>query len=363
LGLVLPLAGGCGTATNTTSSSAPSPTDTTTPAAPGDGTRVTAGGATFVDPIMQKWSKEYKAAQIDYVAQGSSYGIKEMTKKSLAFGCSDAPMNKKEVENAQKAGGEVIHIPVAIGAVAVIYNLDGVKDLKLSGEVVAEIYMRKITKWNDDKIAKLNPGVALPDKGIVPVARIEGSGTSNIFSEFLGKRSADFKAQTGPGVSKEPRWPEGVERKKENAGIADFVKQTPNTIGYVELAYAKNNGISCASIVNRAGQAVAPDAGSVTAAVEAAMKKGGDKEPPYSLHPLAYSFTDADGDASYPIVGASYALLYKNPPKDKGGAAVVEFLKWVVTDGQKFAAEMHYAPLPADLSKKAKELLDGVKAE
>jgi phosphate ABC transporter phosphate-binding protein len=324
--------------------------------------RVSAGGATFVDPIMQKWSGEYKKVkniEIDYVAKGSGYGISNVTSKNLEFGCSDAPMTAKEVEAAKAAGGEVIHVPVAIGAVAMIYNLEGIKDLKLSGEVLAEIYLRKITKWNDPKIAALNPGVALPDAPITPVARDQSSGTTNIFTEYLAKRSAEFAK--APGVSKSPKWPEGIAQKNENAGIAEFVKSTPNTIGYVELAFAKTNGIAYATLINKAGKPVNPDAASVTAAVDAAMKVKQDKEP-YSLHPLTYSFTDAEGDAAYPIVGASYAILFKKQPKDKG-QVIVDFLKWVVADGQKLAADLHYAPLPDELSKKAAELLGTVTLE
>ena len=341
--LTLPLACGCGGKSS-------------------DAPRISAGGATFVDPIMQKWSGEYKKAknvEIDYVAKGSGYGISNVTSKNIEFGCSDAPMNAKEVEAAKAAGGEVVHVPVAIGAVAVIYNLDGIKDLKLSGEVLAEVYLKKVTKWNDPKIAALNPGVALPDKDIAPVRRSESSGTTSIFTEYLSKRSADFKAK--PGTSKDPKWPEGVEGKQGNDGIAEHVKNTAGTVGYVELAYAKKNGIAYATLLNKAGKPVAPDAASVTAAVEAAMKVKQDKEP-YSLHPLSFSFTDADGDAAYPIVGASYAILFKKLPKDKG-PVIVAFLKWVVADGQKFAVELDYAPLPADLTKKADELLGTVTFE
>lgn len=341
IALALPLAVGCGK---------PS------------GPRVNAGGATFVDPIMQKWSAEYKTAknvEIDYVAKGSGYGISNVTSKTIDFGCSDAPMNAKEVEAAKAAGGEVVHIPVAIGAVAVIYNLPEVKDLKLSGEVLADIYMRKITKWNDPAIAKLNLGAALPPSDIVPVRRAESSGTTSIFTEYLSKRSPEFASTIK--TSKSPKWPDGVLGKEGNDGIAEHVKNTAGTIGYVELAYAKKNNIAFATLHNKAGKPVAPDANSATAAVEAAMKVKPNEEP-YSLHPLTFSFTDAEGDAAYPIVGASYAIFFKKQAKDKG-PVIVEFLKWVVADGQKFASELDYAPLPADLTKKAQELLGTVTFE
>lgn len=328
----------------------------------GSAPRVSGGGATFVDPIMQKWSGEYRRAknvEIDYVAKGSGYGISNVTSKNVDFGCSDAPMTAKEVEAAKAAGGEVIHVPVTVGAVAVVFNVPEVKELKLTGEVLADVYLRKVTRWNDPAIAALNPGAALPGTDITPVSRAESSGTTSIFTEYLSKRSGEFGKVIG--VSKSPKWPAGGLGKEGNDGVAGHVKGTPGTIGYVELAYAKKNGIAFATMVNRAGKPVAPDAAGVTAAVEAAMKVKQDKEP-YSLHPLTFSFTDADGDAAYPIVGASYAILFKKQPKDKG-QPLVEFLKWVVSDGQAFAAELDYAPLPAELTKKAQELLAGVSFE
>jgi phosphate transport system substrate-binding protein len=321
--------------------------------------QITAGGATFPEPLIQKWAGEYKKSKIDYVAKGSGYGISNLTNKTIDFGCSDAPMDSKELAAAKAVGGEVLHLPVAIGGVAIIYNLEGVKDLKLSGEVLADIYLRKITKWNDPQIAALNTGVALPDKPIVPVARTGSSGTSFIFTEYLSKRSAEFATQIK--ATKSPKFPDGVEKKAETNGVTDYVKTTANTIGYVEVAYAKSNNIPFAVMKNKAGKFVTLDAASVTAAVDAAMKVKQDKEP-YSLHPLAFSFTDADGDATYPIVGSSYAMLFQKQPKDKG-PAIVEFLKWAVSDGQKLTTELNYAPLPAELTKKAQELLGTVTFE
>ncbi len=348
--LTLPLAVCCGCSKSESGSSG------------GPAPRISAGGATFVDPFMQKWSGDYKTAknvEIDYVSKGSGYGISNVTSKTLDFGCSDAPMNAKEVEAAKTAGGDVIHVPVAIGAVAIVYNLPGVKELKLSGEVIADIYLRKITKWNDPAIEKLN-GAGLPDRDITPVARAESSGTSNIFTEYLGKRNTEFASKVG--ASKSPKWPvAGVLGKDGNDGVAGHVKDAAGTIGYVELAYAKKNGIPFATLLNKAGKPVVPDAAGVTAAVESAMKVKQEKEP-YKLHALTFSFTDAEGDAVYPIVGASYAMLFKKQPKDKG-TVIVAFLKWVVADGQQFAKELDYAPLPGDLTKKAQELLDTVTFE
>jgi phosphate ABC transporter phosphate-binding protein len=323
------------------------------------GPQINAGGATFVDPIMQKWSGEYrstKKVEIDYVAKGSGYGISNVTSRTLDFGCTDAPMGAKEVEAARAAAGDVIHVPVTLGAVAVIFNLPEVKELTLSGEVIADIYHAKVRKWNDPAIARLNPGAALPDRDIVFVYRAESSGTTSIFTEYLSKRSGEFARS--PGTSKSPKWAAGGIGKEGNDGVAEHVKNTPGTVGYVELAYARRNGIAHAAVVNRAGKAVTPGAASVTAAVESAMAVKQDNEP-YSLHPLAFSFTDAEGDAAYPIVGASYAILFKKQPADKG-PVIVEFLKWAVADGQNFAAELDYAPLPPALTARAQELLGTV---
>ena len=325
--------------------------------------RISAGGATFVNPIMQKWSGEYKQqknVEIDYVAKGSGYGIEQTTAKTKDFGCSDAPLTKEQLETAKAKGGEVVHVPLTMGAVAVVYNLPELagKELKLTGEVLADIYLRdpSVQKWNARRIADLNPGVPLPDRDIVVVARAEKSGTTNIFSEYLAKSSkGKLKAST------KPDWPKGVVGQEGNDGVAGFVKNNSGTIGYVELLFARKNGLPSAQIKNKAGEWVAPEAGAVTAAAAEAMKARPDAEP-YSLHDLTYSLTDADGKASYPICGISYAILFAKQPKDKG-PVIVEFLKWVTTDGQAFAKEMDYAPLPEELRKKITEKLGQITFE
>ena len=235
--------------------------------------RLSGGGATFVDPIMQTWSAEYKAAtgvEIDYSKSGSSDGVKKMTERELDFGCSDAPMKKGQVEAARAKGGEVVHVPVVAGGVAVIYNVPGVADLKLSGPVIAEIYLGKIKKWNDDTIAKLNPGVQLPELAIVPVYRAEGSGTSNIFTEFLSKTHPEFAQKIGPSTS--PKWPEIGTGQKGSDGVASHVKGNAGCIGYAEVSYAKSNGIALAAVQNATGQFTRPDADAVTAAAEWALR-------------------------------------------------------------------------------------------
>jgi phosphate transport system substrate-binding protein len=325
----------------------------------GTAVRISGGGATFVDPIMQKWSAEYKTAkgvEIDYSKSGSSDGIKQMTEKSLDFGCSDAPMKKDQVETAKGKGGEVVHVPLIMGAVAVIYNLPTVPTLKLSGPVVADIYLGKLTKWNAEPIKALNPGVELPDVKIIPVYRQEGSGTTNIFTEYLNKVSPEFADKIPASTS--PTWPQIGLAQKGSDGVAAHVKQNAGCIGYVEVSYAKMNDIRTAQVQNSKGTFMAPEAAAVTAAGEWAISQKQTKAP-YSLHELTYSLTNADADAAYPVCGISYGLVYKKQSGEKG-KKLVEFLKWATSDGQKFATELHYAPLPAELSKKVAERLNQI---
>jgi phosphate transport system substrate-binding protein len=321
-----------------------------------DAKRISGGGATFVDPIMQKWSSEYEKAtgvQVDYTKSGSSDGIKQMTEKNLDFGCSDAPMKKDQVELAAAKGGAVVHIPLIMGGVAVIYNLPDAPGLKLTGPVIADIYRGKIKRWNDSRITALNTEVKLPDTPVVPVYRSEGSGTSAIFSEYLSKVSPEFAKEIGAGTT--PKWPDIGTGQKGSDGVANHVKENVGAIGYVEVSYAKKNSIPVSQVQNKKGAFTLPEADAVTAAGEWALSQPQTKEP-YSLHELTYSLTDADAEKAYPICGISYGLLYKKQPTKKG-KALIGFLKWATTEGQKFAVELHYAPLPAELGKKVAERL------
>ena len=324
--------------------------------------RINAGGATFVNPIMQKWSGEYKTrknVEIDYVSKGSGYGIEQMTAKTIDFGCSDAPMSKEQLAAAKEKGSDVIHVPLIIGAVAVVYNVPGVDTpIKLTGDILADIYRKDITKWDHPRIAALNPGMP-PGKDIVVVARAEKSGTTNIFTEYLSKASGSFQAAIG--TSTKPKWPKDVVLQEQNDGVAGFVKNNEYTIGYVEVLFARKNDLKTVLLKNKAGEYVGPDADGAIAAAEEAMKIKPTEEP-YSLHELTYSLTDAAGAKSYPICGISYGILFAKLPKDKG-PTIVEFLKWAVTDGQQFAKELEYAPLPADLQKKVQERLGQVTFE
>ena len=321
--------------------------------------RLSGGGSTFVDPMVQKWSSEYKAktgVEIDYSKSGSSDGIKKMTEKELDFGATDAPMKKDQVESARGKGGEVLHVPLVAGGVAVVYNLPGVPDLKLSGPVIAEIYLGKIKKWNDPQIGKLNAGTTLPDTNILPVYRAEGSGTSNIFTEYLSKVHPEFARKIGASTS--PRWPEIGTGQKGSDGVAGHVKANAGCIGYVEVSYAQQNQIPMAAVQNAAGAFTRAEAAAVTAAAEWALGQQQTTEP-YSLHELTYSLTNAASEKAYPICGYTYAVLYKKQSTKKG-KALVEFLKWATTDGQQFAPDLYYAPLPAELGKKVAERLSQV---
>jgi phosphate transport system substrate-binding protein len=334
--------------------------------------RLNGGGATFVDPIMQKWSavyKEQKGVEIDYKKSGSGNGIQQMIAKTIDFGCTDAPMNAEQLDTAKKEGGDVIHVPVIVGSVAVIYNLPeaGDRQLILSGKVIAKIYQGiadgdgvKAVRWNDPEILALNPGVNFPNKEIVPVYRSESSGTTKIFTEYLSKSSTEFAQKIGS--STEPKWPKLGSGQNGNDGVARQVKESANAIGYVELFYAQKNEIRFVKVRNRKGIDISPDQeGVVSAAAAAALSTPQDKAP-YTLHELTFSLTDTDGDQSYPICGMSYAILYMKQPEAKG-KKLVEFLKWATSEGQKFAKDLGYAPLPAELTQKIQARLDQVQYE
>ncbi len=326
-------------------------------------------GATFVQPIMKDWTEKYlketdDKVRVNYDAKGSGAGIAAVTTREADFGCSDAPMKKAEVEAAKEKGGEVVHVPLVIGAVVPVYTLKGVPagvPLTFSGPVLAAIFTGKITKWNDPKLAALNPGVALPDLGIKPVYRADKSGTSFIFTAYLGKVSPEFKAAIPP--STEPAWPKEVgSREQQSKGVADAVARADGAIGYVELTFALDNKIAFGAVVNKAGKPVLATLDSITAAAAAAMESKPTAEP-YSLHELTYDLSDAGGDGSYPIAAMSFAVFYKGLAADKR-TAVVTFLRWAaVSDkGQKMASIRNFAPLPPELRTKIGDLLDKVEA-
>ena len=310
-------------------------------------------GATFPAPLYQKWLSEYgnlhPNLKMDYQSIGSGGGIKQIKEQTVDFGASDAPMSDADLKSAP---GEIVHIPTVLGAVVITYNLEGMKQpLRFSPEVIADIFLGKIKKWNDPKIAADNAGVTLPANDITVVHRSDGSGTSAVFTDYLSKVSAEWKEKVGAGVS--PSWPTGI-GGKGNEGVTGQVKNTPNTIGYVELAYAAKNKLPAAHIKNAAGSFIEPSIDAVTAAAAASVANMPDD--------LRISITNAAGAQAYPISSYTYILVYKNQKDAAKGKALVDFLWWGIHDGETFGKELQYAPLPADVVKKAETKINSVTA-
>jgi phosphate ABC transporter phosphate-binding protein len=314
--------------------------------------RLNGGGSTFVYPMMTKWASEYdkaKQVEVNYQSIGSGGGIQQMTAKTFDFGCTDGPMNEEQLKKAQEVGGEVIHIPLVMGAVVPAYNLQEVKvPLTFTGPILADIFLGKITQWNDKALQSLNPEAQLPDKKIAVVHRSEGSGTTYIWVDYLSKVSDEWKKKVGVGAS--VNWPVG-EGAKGNEAVAGRVKAAPGSIGYIELTYALQNKIEFGMVKNKKGKAINASLESVTAAADSALKQIPDD--------LRYSITDADGDDAFPISGTVWAVIYKQQPADKG-KAVVAFLRWVTHEGQPYAAALQYASLPKGLVERLDKKLDGV---
>jgi phosphate transport system substrate-binding protein len=314
---------------------------------------INGAGASFPAPMYAKFIGEYRKVdsevRINYSSLGSGAGMKQISDMTVDFGASDAPMSDKQLAEAK--GGALHHIPTVMGAVVPIYNVPEVKEpLKFSGPVLAGIFLGKINKWNDAQLAELNPGVALPDKRIVVVHRADGSGTTAIFTEYLTKVSPEWAA--GPGKGSSVKWPApGALAGKGNEQVAAITAQTAGAIGYVELIYARKNKIAYGSVRNKAGKDVTATLESVSAAA------GSMKEP---AEDLRISITDAEGDASYPISGLTWILIYENQKDAAKAQALVDFLWWVTHDGQKLAAAEDFAPLPAELLPLVEKKLSGI---
>ncbi|MFH1387520.1 MAG: phosphate ABC transporter substrate-binding protein PstS [bacterium] len=297
-------------------------------------------GATFPYPIYSKWFAQYKkekGSQVNYAPIGSGGGIRQFMAGVVDFGASDAPMSDKEIADA---GGDVLHIPTVAGAVAVVYNA-GFEGLKLDGPTLASIYLGETTRWNDDKIAALNPGVTLPDKKILVAYRSDSSGTSDIFTHYLAKVSPTWAAKVGAGKS--VAWPVGV-GGKGNPGVAGAVKNNSGAIGYVELAYAETNNFPTASIKNRSGNFISPSIDGTTLAMAGGLSK----------IPADYraELLNQKGAKAYPICGLTWILVHKNTANSEKAEALKNMLEWCLTSGQKYAQDLYYAPLPAGLRAK-----------
>jgi phosphate transport system substrate-binding protein len=302
--------------------------------------QINGAGATFPFPIYSKWFDEYNklhpVVQINYQSVGSGAGIRQVSNQTVFFGATDGPMTNDQL---LAAPSKLLHFPTVLGAVVPVYNIPNVKaELKFDGTVLADIFLGKITKWNDPAIAKLNAGVALPGLDITVAHRSDGSGTSYIWVDYLAKVSPEFKKKVG--VATAVNWPVGV-GGKGNEGVSGLVSQTPGSIGYVELIYALQNKMSYGTVQNAAGEFVKASVASVTASAAAAAQ-----QMPADFR---VSITNAPGKGVYPISSFTWLLLYESP-KDKGQAkTMVDFVKWALGDGQKFCADLGYAPLPASV--------------
>jgi phosphate transport system substrate-binding protein len=305
-------------------------------------TLINGAGATFPYPIYSKWFSEYAkvdtSVKFNYQSIGSGGGIKQTLARTVDFGASDKFLTDAELKDAP---GKLLHIPTVMGAVVVTYNIPGIaKGLKLSSEDVADIFLGRVTKWNDPKITNDNPGVMLPDKPIIVVHRSDGSGTTAIFTDYLSAVNSQWKQKVGMGAS--VKWPVGL-GGKGNEGVAGQVKSTAYTIGYVELAYATENKLPYANLKNRDGVFVEPTIKATTAAATGAAR-----QMPADFR---ISLVNQPGKDAYPIVGFTWLLIYEQQKDPAKGKKIVEFLKWQLKHGQKMAGALMYAPLPENVVK------------
>ena len=315
--------------------------------------QINGAGATFPYPIYSKWFDEYhkqhETIEINYQSIGSGGGIRQVSNETVFFGATDGPMTDEQLKAAP---GAILHFPMVLGADVPIFNLPGVAELKFTGPLLADIFLGKVKKWNDQAIAKVNTGVTLPNTEITVVHRSDGSGTTYIWADYLSKVSPEWKEKVG--VSTAVNWPAGV-GGKGNEGVAGLVRQTPGSIGYVELIYALQNTIAFGSVQNANGEFVKATTESVTAAAAAAA---GTMPADFRV-----SITNAAGAGAYPVSSFTWLLLYEDPKDKAQSKAMVDFVKWAVTAGQSFASQLGYAPLPADVVKQELTLLERVKTQ
>src|SRR5437764_3437847 len=314
--------------------------------------RINGAGATFPNPIYSKWFSEYNKlhpnVEVNYQSLGSGAGIRQVTEQTVFFGATDGPMTNDQL---QAAPSKILHFPTVLGADVPVYNLPGVTgEVKFTGPLLANIFLGKITKWNDGELAKINPGVTLPNRDITVVHRSDSSGTTYIWVDYLAKASPEWKSKAG--VATQVNWPVGI-GGKGNEGVAGLVTQTPGAIGYVELIYALQNKIAYGSVQNMAGEFLKATEQSVTAAATASAAK----MPP----DFRVSITNAEGKGAYPISSFTWLLLYENPKDKAQGKVMVDFVKWALSDGQKLAGALGYAPLPEAVVKLEMAALQKVK--
>ena len=304
-------------------------------------TLINGAGATFPYPIYSKWFDEYTkvdpSVRFNYQSIGSGGGIRQITERTVDFGATDGPMTDEQLKQAP---GELLHIPTVLGAVVATYNLPGNPKLRFTPDLLADIFLGKITKWNDSRLATANPGASLPDQPILVVHRSDGSGTTYIWVDYLSKVSQEWAQKVGRGTS--VNWPVGL-GGKGNEGVSGQVKSTPGALGYVELAYAIKNNLPAATIRNQAGKFVEPTIQSTTAAAAGAAKT--------MPADFRVSLTNPAGDDAYPIASFTWLLVYKEQTDQVKGRALVKFLHWAAEQGQKYTSDLLYAPLPAPVVK------------
>jgi len=332
-------------------SSTQTPTPTTT-ATPSQSLSLNGAGGTFPLPLYTKWFDEYyklTGVKINYQAVGSGAGINQITAGTVDFGASDAIMTPAQQTAAEAAGGPILHIPMTSGAVAIIYNLTGIPSgqIKLTGDVLAKIYLKTITTWNDPQITALNPGLNLPNTPIVVVHRSDGSGTTFIFTNYLSKVSSDWSTKVGSATS--VNWPGDI-GAQGNAGVAGTVQQTPGAIGYVELAYAEQNKLPWVLLQNAAGNYEAPTLAGTTAAM-AGVSLPDD---------MKVMITDSSNPDAYPICGLTWILAYVNQTDKTKGEALVNMLWWAIHDGQQYVTSLDYAPLSSAVVTKAENEIKSI---
>jgi phosphate transport system substrate-binding protein len=314
-------------------------------AAPAFGqTTVNGAGATFPNPMYQKWFSEYHKAhpdiQFNYQSIGSGGGIRQVLAQTVDFGASDGPMTDEQLSQAKT---KILHIPTVLGAVVPAYNVPGISgELKFTSEALAGIFLGKITTWNDPAIAKANPGVNLPNQSIIVVHRSDGSGTTYIFTDYLSKVSSEW--QNGPGKGTSVKWPVGL-GGKGNEGVAGMIRQMQGGIGYIELIYAVQNKIDYGSVKNASGAFVKASLDSVTSAAASAKSMPAD---------FRVSITNAPGKDAYPISSFTWLLIPEKSKEAAKGKILADFLTWMVDDGQKMTADLTYAPLPGNVAEKVK---------
>jgi len=304
---------------------------------------VTGAGASFPAPLYARWAADYNKAtgvKINYQSVGSGAGIKQIDAKTVAFGASDMPLKDEEL-----AAKGLVQFPTVIGGVIPVVNIKGIAagQLHLNGQVLGDIFLGRITKWNDPALKALNPGLALPDAVIAPVRRADGSGTTFIFTNYLSKVNADWKAKVGEGTA--VNWPAGA-GGKGNEGVAAFVGRLPNSIGYVEYAYVKQNKMTYAMMQNAAGQFVAPDDSAFKAAAAGA-------DWSRSFHQI---LTNQPGAQSWPITGATFILMHKLQDKPAEAASTLKFFAWAYKNGDKTAEDLDYVPMPAAVKAQVEKL-------